>query len=95
MSGDFIRSALGEVLAFIGLTDSTGQPLALRTARLSLSVHHQCHPLRPPASNRAGHRRPHQHQHQMGYNAIYPEETINAHRAFIARRRSRSSTPLP
>jgi site-specific recombinase XerD len=31
----------------------------------------------------------------MGYNAIYPEETINAHRAFIARRRSRSSTPLP
>jgi len=27
MSGEFIRSALGEVLAFIGLTDPTGQPL--------------------------------------------------------------------
>ncbi|MFI8075529.1 site-specific integrase [Streptomyces sp. NPDC086033] len=27
MSGEFIRSALGEVLAFIGLTDSAGQPL--------------------------------------------------------------------
>ncbi|WP_327277649.1 hypothetical protein OG609_42645 [Streptomyces sp. NBC_01224] len=35
MSGEHIRRALSEVLAFIGLTDSTGQPLAVISSRVA------------------------------------------------------------
>ena len=58
MSGEFIRSALGEVLAFIGLTDSTGQPLVGTCAHAygTACVHEhacvRCSLLRPDPSQR-------------------------------------------
>lgn len=88
MSGEFIRSALGEVLAFIGLTDSTGQPLVFAPHDFRrLFITDAIRSGLPPhiAQVIAGHANINT---TMGYNAIYPEETIEAHRAFIARRRS-------
>ncbi|WP_406377032.1 hypothetical protein OG788_02295 [Streptomyces sp. NBC_00647] len=88
MSGEFIRTALGEVLAFIGLTDSTGQPLVFAP--------HDFRRLFITDAIRSG-LPPHIAQviagqadinPTMGYNAIYPAEATEAHRAFIARRRS-------
>lgn len=66
MSGEFIRKALAEVLAFLGLTDTTGQPLDFAPPRLPPHLHHRRHPLRPATPHRPGHRRPHQHQHHHG-----------------------------
>ncbi|MGW2523949.1 tyrosine-type recombinase/integrase [Streptomyces sp. NPDC001617] len=88
MSGEFIRSALGEVLAFIGLTDSTGQPLVFAPHDFRrLFITDAIRSGLPPhiAQVIAGHANINT---TMGYNAIYPEETIEAHRAFIARRRA-------
>ncbi|MFE7529709.1 tyrosine-type recombinase/integrase [Kitasatospora sp. NPDC057542] len=83
-----IRRALNETLDFAGLTDNTGQPL-----------NYQPHDFRrifitdaimnglPPhiAQVIAGHD---DISTTMRYKAIYPTEAIEAHRAFIARRRS-------
>ncbi|MEY2229718.1 tyrosine-type recombinase/integrase [Streptomyces sp. BF23-19] len=83
-----IRRALNETLAFAGLTDNTGQPL-----------NYQPHDFRrifitdaimsglPPhiAQILAGHD---DISTTMRYKAIYPTEAIEAHRAFIARRRA-------
>ncbi|MFI5828556.1 Ku protein [Streptomyces sp. NPDC051578] len=88
MSGEFIRRALGEVLAFIGLTDPTGRPLDF--------AHHDFRRLfitdaipsgLPPHIAQAivGHTNINT---TMGYNAVYPAKTIEAHRAFITRRRT-------
>ncbi|MEU2930482.1 site-specific integrase [Streptomyces sp. NPDC007251] len=88
MSGEFIRSALGEVLAFIGLTDSTGQPLVFTPHDFRrLFITGAIRSGLPPdiAQVIAGHANINT---TMGYNAIYPEETIEAHRAFITRRRA-------
>ncbi|MFD9478804.1 tyrosine-type recombinase/integrase [Streptomyces nojiriensis] len=83
-----IRRALNETLDFAGLTDNTGQPLD-----------YQPHDFRrifitdailqglPPhiAQVIAGHD---DISTTMRYKAIYPMEAIEAHRAFIARRRA-------
>ncbi|MYW47582.1 tyrosine-type recombinase/integrase, partial [Streptomyces sp. SID161] len=86
MSGEFIRGPLGEVLAFIGLTDPTGRPLAFapHDFRRLFSTDAIRSGLTPHiAQVIAGHA---DINTPTGYNAIYPEETIEAHRAFISRR---------
>ncbi|MFF3543301.1 tyrosine-type recombinase/integrase [Streptomyces platensis] len=88
MTGEFIRKALGDVLDFIGLTDSTGQPLAFSPHDFRrLFITDAIRAGLPPhiAQVIAGHANINT---TMGYNAIYPAETIEAHRAFIARRRA-------
>ncbi|WP_234432918.1 site-specific integrase [Streptomyces sp. NRRL S-1824] len=88
MSGEFIRRALGEVLAFIGLTDSTGQPLVFTPHDFRrLFITDAIRSGLPPhiAQAIAGHANINT---TMGYHAIYPAETIEAHRAFISRRRA-------
>ncbi|MFF2165427.1 tyrosine-type recombinase/integrase [Streptomyces sp. NPDC058175] len=88
MSGEFIRKTLGEVLAFTGLTDSTGQPLDFAPHDFRrIFITDAIRSGLPPhiAQVIAGHANINT---TMGYNAIYPAETIEAHRAFIARRRT-------
>jgi integrase len=77
-----------EALANTGLTDRTGAPLRFtphdfRRVFLTDAVMHGM----PPhiAQLVAGHR---DINTTMGYKAVYPEEAINGHRAFIARRRN-------
>ncbi|WP_218952080.1 site-specific integrase [Amycolatopsis anabasis] len=88
ISPSLIRKAINEILADTGLTDATGQPL-----------HFQPHDFRRIFATEAimNGMPPHIAQlilgHQdinttMGYKAVYPEEAINGHRAFIARRRA-------
>jgi hypothetical protein len=83
-----IRSSLNELLQVAGLTDVTGQPL-----------HYTPHDFRrlfttdailngmPPHITQLilGHKNINT---TMGYHAVYPQEVINGHRAFIARRRT-------
>jgi Phage integrase family len=83
-----IRALLGAAITATGLADAEGRPL-----------HYTPHDFRrifitdaiingmPPhiAQLVAGHRAI---TTTMGYKAVYPEEVINAHRAFIARRRA-------
>lgn len=83
-----IRRFLNTTLASTGLTDATGVPLRFtphdfRRVFLTDAVMHGM----PPhiAQLVAGHR---DINTTMGYKAVYPEEVINGHRAFIARRRS-------
>jgi integrase len=83
-----IRRFLNTALASTGLTDVTGAPLRFtphdfRRVFLTDAVMHGM----PPhiAQLVAGHR---DINTTMGYKAVYPEEVINGHRAFIARRRS-------
>lgn len=88
MSGEFIRNALAEVLAYIGLTDSTGQPLDFAPHDFRrLFITNAIRSGLPPhiAQVIAGHTNINT---TMGYHAIYPTETIEAHRAFITRRRT-------
>ncbi len=88
ISSPFIRKLLINALTATGLTDAAGSPL-----------HFQPHDFRrifitdaimnglPPhiAQVIAGHK---SIDTTMGYKAVYPAETIEAHRAFISRRRS-------
>ncbi|MFB7191470.1 tyrosine-type recombinase/integrase [Streptomyces sp. NPDC056178] len=88
VSSKTIRKALNEILQAAGLTNATGQPL-----------NYQPHDFRriftteaimngmPPhiAQLILGHKNINT---TMGYKAVYPEEAINGHRAFIARRRA-------
>ncbi|WP_243983196.1 site-specific integrase [Streptomyces sp. NEAU-YJ-81] len=88
MSGEFIRKALAEVLAFLGLTDSTGQPLDFAPHDFRrMFITDAIRSGLPPhiAQAIAGHTNINT---TMGYHAIYPSETIEAHRAFISRRRA-------
>jgi len=82
-----IRSLLDEALATTGLTDTGGQPLRFiphdfRRIFITDAVLNAM----PPhiAQLVVGHR---DLNTTMGYKAVYPEESINGHRAFIARRR--------
>ena len=75
-------------LAAAGLTDTTGQPLRFaphdfRRIFITDAIMNGM----PPhiAQLIAGHR---DINTTMGYKAVYPEEAINGHRAFIARRRA-------
>lgn len=88
MTGELIRRALGEVLNFIGLTDTTGQPLDFAPHDFRrMFITDAIRSGLPPhiAQVIAGHA---DINTTMGYNAVYPTETIEAHRAFINRRRT-------
>ncbi|MCX5166284.1 site-specific integrase [Streptomyces sp. NBC_00264] len=88
MSGELIRRSLGEVLAFIGLTDATGQPLDFAPHDFRrMFVTDAIRSGLPPHIAQAivGHSNINT---TMGYNAVYPTETIEAHRAFTTRRRA-------
>ena len=88
LSANAIRRLLNDTLAGSGLTDATGAPLRFtphdfRRLFITDAVMHGM----PPhiAQLVAGHR---DINTTMGYKAVYPEEVITGHRAFIARRRS-------
>jgi hypothetical protein len=88
IGGPAVRGLLNDALAGTGLTDNDGRPLRFvphdfRRLFITDAVMNGM----PPhiAQLVAGHR---DISVTMGYKAIYPEEAINAHRAFIARRRS-------
>ena len=83
-----IRALLNAALAGTGLTDASGNPLTFtphdfRRLFITEAVMNGM----PPhiAQLVAGHAGI---SATMGYKAVYPEEVINAHRAFIARRRA-------
>jgi hypothetical protein len=83
-----IRDWLDQTLDSTGITDTAGQPLRFtphdfRRLFITDAVLHGM----PPhiAQLVAGHR---DINTTMGYKAVYPEEVINGHRAFIARRRA-------
>jgi integrase len=83
-----IRALLNEALTGTGLTDASGRPLTFsphdfRRLFITDAVLNGM----PPhiAQLVCGHR---DINTTMGYKAVYPEEVINGHRAFIARRRA-------
>ena len=83
-----LRGYLDHALTAIGITDAGGQPLRytfhdFRRLFITDAIMHGM----PPhiAQLVAGHR---DINTTMGYKAVYPDEVINGHRAFIARRRS-------
>ena len=88
MSPTVIRRLLNDALADSGLTDAGGAPLRVtphdfRRLFITDAIMHGM----PPhiAQLVAGHR---DINTTMGYKAVYPEEVINGHRAFISRRRA-------
>jgi Phage integrase family len=88
LSAGAVRTLLNDALAGSGLTDAAGAPLRFaphdfRRLFITDAVMHGM----PPhiAQLVAGHR---DVNTTMGYKAVYPEEVITGHRAFIARRRS-------
>jgi hypothetical protein len=88
LSAAAIRRLLNDTLAGSELTDARGDPLRFtphdfRRLFITDAVMHGM----PPhiAQLVAGHR---DINTTMGYKAVYPEEVISGHRAFIARRRS-------
>jgi hypothetical protein len=83
-----IRGSLNTALAGTGLTDTSGSPLKctphdFRRIFITDAIMNGM----PPhiAQLVAGHQ---DISATMGYKAVYPQEVINAHRAFIARRRA-------
>ncbi len=84
----FQRRLLDIALDRSGLTDASGQPLrfAPHDFRRLLITDAIMHGMPPHIAQLvAGHR---DINTTMGYKAVYPEEVINGHRAFIARRRA-------
>lgn len=88
ITGPAIRELITTALAGTGLTDASGQPLRFvphdfRRILITDAIMHGM----PPhiAQLVAGHR---DINATMGYKAVYPEEVITAHHAFIARRRA-------
>jgi Phage integrase family len=83
-----IRQLLDNAPARTGLTDASGRPLrfAPHDFRRLLITDAIMHGMPPHIAQLvAGHRNINT---TMGYKAVYPEEVINGHRAFIARRRA-------
>jgi integrase len=83
-----MRNLLNDALARTGLTDAAGQPLRFTPHDFRrLFITDAIMNGMPPhiAQLVAGHA---DINTTMGYRAVYPEEVINAHRAFIARRRA-------
>ena len=83
-----LRGYLDHALTAIGVKDAAGQPMRytfhdFRRLFITDAIVHGM----PPhiAQLVAGHR---DINTTMGYKAVYPEEVINGHRAFIARRRA-------
>jgi Phage integrase family len=88
VSQSVLRSYLDHALTQIGVKDAAGQPMRytfhdFRRLFITDAIAHGM----PPhiAQLVAGHR---DINTTMGYKAVYPEEVINGHRAFIARRRA-------
>ncbi len=88
ITSDAVRTLLDSALAHAGLTDQGGRPLKFlphdfRRLFITDAVMNGM----PPhiAQLVAGHR---DVNTTMGYKAVYPEEVINGHRAFITRRRA-------
>ncbi|MEV7715839.1 site-specific integrase [Streptomyces sp. NPDC088184] len=82
-----IRDLLQDALAATGFTDATGSPLpfAPHDFRRIFTTDAVMNGMPPHiAQVILGHR---DINTTMGYKAVYPEEAINGHRAFIARRR--------
>jgi hypothetical protein len=83
-----IRSLLNDALARTGLTDASGDPLLFSPHDFRrLFITDAIMNGMPPhiAQLVVGHR---DINTTMGYKAVYPEEVINGHRAFITRRRA-------
>jgi len=83
-----LRSYLDHALTALGVKDTSGRPMRytfhdFRRLFITDAIMHGM----PPhiAQLVAGHR---DINTTMGYKAVYPEEVINAHRAFITRRRA-------
>ncbi|MDX3539649.1 site-specific integrase [Streptomyces sp. MB09-01] len=88
LNSQTIREILKETVAFMRLTDATGQPLTFTPQDFRrMFITDAIRTGLPPhiAQVIAGHANINT---TMGYNAVYPTETIEAHRAFIARRRT-------
>ncbi|WP_219510888.1 tyrosine-type recombinase/integrase [Nonomuraea ceibae] len=88
VSRQMIRDGLNEVLKRTGLTDSAGKPLDFAPHDFRrIFITDAIRSGLPPhiAQVLAGHS---DINTTMGYNAIYPADAIEAHRAFIARQRS-------
>ncbi|MGW7086630.1 tyrosine-type recombinase/integrase [Streptomyces sp. NPDC054871] len=84
---DGIRTLLQDALAATGFTDATGRPLhfAPHDFRRIFTTDAVMNGMPPHIAQLIlGHR---DINTTMGYKAVYPEEVINGHRAFIARRR--------
>jgi hypothetical protein len=88
ISPSAVRTLLTEALAHTGLTDTDGEPLRytphdFRRIMITDAIMNGL----PPhiAQVIAGH---HDINVTMGYKAVYPEEAIQGHLAFLARRRS-------
>jgi integrase len=88
VSETVLRSYLDHALTEIGVKDAAGQPMRytfhdFRRLFITDAIAHGM----PPhiAQLVAGHR---DINTTMGYKAVYPEDVINGHRAFIARRRA-------
>jgi len=83
-----IRTLLSDALGRAGLTDSTGKPLdfAPHDFRRIFTTDAIMNGMPPHiAQLLLGHK---DINTTMGYKSVYPEEAINGHRAFIARRRA-------
>lgn len=88
VSRNLIRTGINEVLERTGLTDPAGYPLDFAPHDFRrIFITDAIRSGLPPhiAQVLAGHS---DINTTMGYNAIYPADAIEAHRAFIARRRS-------
>ena len=88
IGGPAIRELISDALPSTGITDASGKPLRFvphdfRRIFITDAIMHGM----PPhiAQLIAGHR---DIGVTLGYKAVYPEEVINAHRAFITRRRA-------
>jgi integrase len=88
IGGPAIRELISDALASTGITDASGKllrfvPHDFRRMFITDAIMHGM----PPhiAQLIAGHR---DIGVTLGYKAVYPEEVINAHRAFITRRRA-------
>jgi len=88
IGGPAVRELIGKALTGSTLTDTNGRPLRFsphdfRRIMITDAIMHGM----PPhiAQLVAGHR---DINVTMGYKAVYPEEVIRGHRAFIARRRA-------
>jgi hypothetical protein len=88
IAGPAVRELISNALTGSAITDVTGKPLRFtphdfRRILITDAIMHGM----PPhiAQLVAGHR---DINVTMGYKAVYPEEVINGHRAFIARRRA-------
>jgi integrase len=88
ITSNAIRKAINEILSAAGIVDAAGQPLRYQPHdfRRIFTTEAIANGMPPHiAQLLLGHK---SLDTTMGYNAVYPEEIINGHRAYIARRRA-------